>query len=108
MKALFCEATLDISLFLSRKEAKKVKRNEYGTPVLEAKTKGCVFNLMNTKIAEYVGIKEPPNIDDPNYQVYWIRISDNAYADLVRDWRCGTRYGNTSKINIIIDEELSS
>ena len=103
MKSIFCEDTLDISIILSRKEVLNLKRNKYRTPVLEVEDKERIFHLMNTESKEYIGILEPRNLSNPHY---WIRINDNAYMDLIRNDICGTRYGNSSKINIFVKDSV--
>lgn len=101
MKALFCESTSDIQLLLDRKEVIKMKRTVDCTPVLEAKDKGFSFSLMNSKSEEYIRVHEPRN--PVAYPSYTVVINDDAYKDLVRDDKCGTRYNEFSKVNIIIE-----
>jgi len=105
MKALFCESTADISLVVSKHEAEKLKHTQEATLFLHAEHKGLAFSLMNSnpKDTSYIQIMEPKNKSALHY---YIKMSDRAYADLMRDGQCGTRYGMSSKIHVTIDDEL--
>jgi hypothetical protein len=101
MRAVFCETTLDIILLLSRKEIVDLRRTEECTPYLDVETKGVVFHLSGIQSKEYMKIREP----EKNGNDYWIKINDSAYDELVRNNRCGTRYGNSSKVTVCLDED---
>lgn len=102
MKAIFCETTLDISLLLTPQEAAGSKRKKDCAPALEAESKGLIFHLIGTKSKEYLKVIEPSG----DYNHYWISISDLAYEDLIKSNRCGTIYGNSSKISISVEDGL--
>jgi len=98
MRALFCEKTLDISLFLSEQEIRKLRRNKDSNPVLNASHKSLEFYLMNSSNLNYIKVIEPRTLAVSSY---WITINDAAYDTLVREGRCGTRYGASSKISVM-------
>lgn len=104
MRAMFCEDTQDITLILSRTEAERLKSTKEITPFLNAGDKGIEFSLMNSNPKNKCGIQiiEPRS---PSYPHYTIKISDIDYESLIRDGRCGTRYGNSSKLSIVIDND---
>ncbi len=109
MKVLFCKETGDINYMLSRSEAKGLKREKGYTPILTAEFGDFTFHLSNSVI-----VKESPHgsgiqlIEPRNkfYLHYHTKITDKTYGELICNERCGTRYGNSSKLNIIIDKEL--
>jgi hypothetical protein len=99
MKAMFCDKTSDINITISLEEALKLKRNPNFTPIIEAEDKGLVFHLMNSKSPRDMELREPT----PPNNHYWIRINEDAYAELIQRHHYGTRYGNSSKVNIHIE-----
>lgn len=103
MKTKFCIETFDISLLLSQKEAIKLKRTNEHIPCLTAECDNLIFHLMNSREIsnnDYIKLKEPKDKFNPHY---WILMSDRAYEDLMNDKQCGIRYGQSSKLNIIIE-----
>ena len=103
MRVIYCEQTQDINLILTQEEKTELKGDEYHTPIIHAENKGLKFNLMNTNS----GFKE----SDPAIKVippkaktlpYYIKINDSAYEELDKLGKCGTRYNEFSKINILI------
>jgi hypothetical protein len=102
MRVLFCETTSDISLLLTRKQVVELRRTKECTPSFEAESKGLLFHLMGTQSKEYIKVREPRR----DYNHYWVLISDSAYEDLVRSDECGTRYGNSSKVKVCVNEDL--
>ncbi len=103
MRALFCEVTSDISLFLSEKEIQELRRIDGSCRVLSASNHGLEFSLMNCDKPYYIRVHEPREIK--GFPSYTIVINDSAYNDLVRNGRCGTRYGDSSKIHVIRESE---
>jgi hypothetical protein len=104
IKVLFCETTGDINYMLSKSDVKELKREDAYTPILTAECREFVFHLTNSaRVKSGVKLTEPRN---QQYLHYYARMSDSAYEELVSQGRCGTRYGNSSKLNIIINEEL--
>lgn len=101
MQVLFCETTSDISFLVSKKEVICNRRTPELTPVLEAQCKEFVFHLMGTQSDKYIQVREPKG----DYRHYWVTISDSAWQDLERNGKCGTRYGNSSKVSICVDDE---
>ena len=102
---MFCESTGDINYFLSSKEASELRRSTGFTPIIETEDKEMVFHLLNSVVTKYMEIIEPR---DSSFPHYYTKLSDYAYEELIRDKRCGTRYGNSSKVNAIIDDELAA
>lgn len=102
MRAIFCDVSSDITLLLTKKEIADFKRTEDCSNVFEAKTKGYLFSLIGTQSQEYIKVREPTKGNEN----FWISISDSAYYDLVRNNECGTRFGNSYKIKICLDDEL--
>jgi hypothetical protein len=98
MRALFCEKTLDISLFLSEKEIRELRRSQESNPVLSAKHHDLEFYLMNSNKLDYIKVDEPRTLE---CSTYWIVINDSAYDTLVREGKCGTRYGASSKVSVM-------
>ncbi len=109
MKVLFCEQTGDITYKLSKKQAEELKRDDYSVPILMAECKNFSFYLMNsarikeTSSGSDIQIIEPRSKD---YLRYTTKIGDWAYQELLDRGMIGTRYGNSSKLTIMIDEEL--
>ena len=104
MKVIFCQETRDINYLLSKSEARELKRNGSFVPILTAECGEFTFHLANSpRVTSSIKLTEPRN---QQFLHYYTRISDSAYEELASQGRCGTRYGNSSKLNIIIDEEL--
>lgn len=105
MKIKFCKKTEDISFRIFREEAinLKRKRDEFFTPVLDAKDKGLTFHLMNCSSKHYIQFIKPAF---KSYNHRYVKINDIAYRDLIAGGKCGTRYENGPKINIIVEDSF--
>ena len=100
MKEMFCKQTSDITLILSEEEARQLKRSKEATPCLTSEGETTIFHIMNTQTKDYIKVKEPV-LPSPGY---WITLGDVAYRDLLTNKRCGTRYGDASKINVLVND----
>ena len=103
MKVLFCETTGDITFLVSKTEAKELKRDGSSVPILTAECREFTFHLANSpRVRSDVKLTEPRSQQLLHYHA---RMSDTAYEQLVSRGRYGPRYGNSSKLNVIIEEE---
>ena len=102
MRVLYCEKTSDITHMLSSREAADLRRTLECSLVLEAESKGFTFHLIGSRSKDYMQVREPRG----DYKHFWTAISDAAWNDLRRNHECGTRYGDSSKVKVCINEEL--
>ncbi len=106
MKALYSEDG-DINIILSRKESEALKGTVESTPLLGVESKnGRTFRIlypMSPPAKDYIEVRANLNPDYPHFAV---RLRDDAYADLLREGRCGTRYGEAKKVNVHIGDDL--
>ena len=98
MRVQFCETSRDITIFLLEGEINELRGSTSVTPVLSVECKGRNFSVMNPKSAREMSVIEPR--DEKNFPYWTVRVNDNSYESLIRDGRCGTRYGMTSKVSV--------
>ncbi len=93
---------MDIFLFLTPYELKKLKRTSYATPALSAKSNdGIDFYIMNSEKSNGVEVRVPR---DPK-GTYWVTISDTIYEMLMRQKKyVPERYDGEHKIGIVIEK----
>ena len=105
MNVSFCEKTLDISLFLTEKEIKELKRSDYFPRALEANQDGLEFLLMNAEDQLYIRVLEPSKrFTVPHFIIL---INDSAYEDLSKQGRCFGKYRNSYNVQLELEQEIS-
>ncbi len=105
MRLRFCPTTTDIFSILSDEEATVARRTEGMTPHLKASDGEVAVTFMNVDGKDYIKVMEPwePNACGE----YCVKVNDEAFGDLMRNGRCGTRYGGLSaKVNLHLESIL--
>ncbi|MBI5061589.1 MAG: hypothetical protein HZB67_04735 [Candidatus Aenigmarchaeota archaeon] len=103
MRVRCCEKSDDITIFVTEEDVKNLARSPGYTPVLSASLNGEWYSLMHTDEREYIKFQERIDPTLPSF----IKISDDAYSDLLRNRQIGTRIPSAQgnyKINVMLCE----